>query len=342
MPMHFVAFWNLENFFAPEDHEGREPWIARHLANELEGWTEELFEKKLQQICFTINRMNNSAGPDILGICEVENTFVTERLVACLNGLMPERNYMAIHADSTRDRRAIDTAFLYDSAKYSVDPDMVFSYFVMRRTGTRDISQVTFSTLGGRELVAMCNHWPSRSGGVWESRGYRMTAGETLSYWHQRIREEKENSVAVIAMGDFNDEPFDDSLRLYARANRERGDVVRSQSAASFYNLAWNYLEQECIDHRGRSRPVYGTLYHRGNGYVFDQLLVSKGLLMNRSPLKVLEDTARMETVPEMVDHRSSYGPVRFGLPKGNLEHNVNTAGFSDHFPVSVVIYEEG
>ncbi len=341
MPFHFTAFWNLENFFAPEGYEGREPWLARHLSNELAGWSQELFERKLHQICFVISRMNDGTGPDILGICEVENAFVTQRLVSRLNSLMPERSYMAVHADSSRDRRAIDTAFLYDSNRYSVDPSTVFSYFVMRRTGTRDISQVTFSTRGGRELVALCNHWPSRSGGVWESRGYRMTAGETLSYWHQRIWEERGNTIPVIAMGDFNDEPFDDSLRLYARAERERGDVARAQSAASFYNLAWNYLEQECTDHRGGRRVVYGTIYHRGNGYVFDQLLVSKGLLMRRGPMKVLEESARIETVPEMVDHRRSYGPVRFGLPKGNLDKNVNTEGFSDHFPVSVVISEE-
>jgi hypothetical protein len=31
---------------------------------------------------------------------------------------------------------------------------------------------------------------------------------------------------------------------------------------------------------------------------------------------------------------------VRFGLPKGDAARNVNPDGFSDHFPVSVVIDE--
>ncbi len=42
-----------------------------------------------------------------------------------------------------------------------------------------------------------------------------------------------------------------------------------------------------------------------------------------------------------MVDHRISNGSVRFGLPKGNATDNVDQEGFSDHFPVSVVIQEQ-
>lgn len=28
---HFIAFWNLENLFAPEGYPNREPWIAQRL-----------------------------------------------------------------------------------------------------------------------------------------------------------------------------------------------------------------------------------------------------------------------------------------------------------------------
>ncbi len=42
-----------------------------------------------------------------------------------------------------------------------------------------------------------------------------------------------------------------------------------------------------------------------------------------------------------MVDHRVGEGPIRFGLPRGNAAANVDTEGFSDHFPVSVLIDEE-
>lgn len=337
---HFVAFWNLENLFAPEDYTDREPWIAKRLASDLKGWTQQLFETKINQLTSIIRQMNDNQGPDILGVCEVENAYVLQELATQLNGQLNTRNYMLAHFDSSRDHRGIDTAFVYDSKKYIVDPGTIFSHFVLRRTGTRDITQVTFKTNQGNELIALCNHWPSRSGGNYESRGYRMTAGETLSYWHQRIWEEKGNEIPIIAMGDFNDDPFDESLQIYARATRERGDAERSRSAPRFYNLTWRYLEQLGVDHEGNPKLINGTLYYGGNGNVFDQLLVSKGLLVPDSPISVDENTARIELFPEMVDHRVSYGPIRFGLSKGNAAENVNPAGFSDHFPVSVILIE--
>lgn len=341
MPSHFIAFWNLENLFAPEGFREREPWLADALASDLEGWTEKLFERKIEQLTSIIKQMNTGKGPDLLGVCEVENSFVLKTLAERMNGEIEDRRYDIVHADSTKDHRGIDTAFVYDSRKYKFDPDTLFSHFVMRRTGTRDITQVTFTTALGTEFIALCNHWPSRSGGTYESRGYRMTAGETLSYWHQRIWEERGNEIPIIAMGDFNDDPFDESLLYHARATRERGDVERAISAVRFYNLAWHYMGQDGVDHRGDAKRVHGTLYFDGDGNVFDQLMVSKGMLIPSSPIRVDEASARMELYPEMVDHKVSYGPIRFGLPKGDAARNIDTDGFSDHFPVSVVLLEE-
>ena len=335
-----VAFWNLENLFAPEGFAGREPWIAKAVSKDLSGWTQALFDRKVAQLSAIIARMNGAAGPDLLGVCEVENRFALEQLSNRLNAALPGRDYRVVHVDATRDHRGIDTAFIFDANKFEVDPAAVFSHWVMRRTGTRDITQATFRTAAGNELVALANHWPSRSGDAYKSRGYRMTAGETLAYWHGRIREEKGNAIPIIAMGDFNDDPFDDSLAIHAMATRERGDVMRGRSAPWFYNMAWRYLSQAAPDSTGRTRQIDGTLYFAGNGNVFDQILVSKGLLLTTGPLRVLEATARIEAFPEMIDRKVSPAPIRFGLPKGKPEKNINRDGFSDHYPVSIVIRE--
>lgn len=339
MNRHFIAFWNVENLFAPEGFPEREPWLARRLASELAGWSQALLDTKLDQLASILCRLNGDRGPDLLGVCEIENAFVLRQLALRLNTLLPGRAYDVVHADATRDQRGIDTAFLFDSALYMADPNAVFSHFIMRRTGTRDITQATFTTRGGRDLILMCNHWPSRTGGAHESRGYRMTAGETLSYWHERIIEERGADVPIVAFGDFNDDPFDESMRIHARATRERGDVERAQTGR-FYNLAWRYLEQLVIDRNGKPKPLHGTLYYGGDGHVFDQILVSRSLLLASQPVIVDEVTARIEAFPEMVDHRVAFGPIRFGLPKGSPAANINTAGFSDHFPVSVILVE--
>ncbi len=120
------------------------------------------------------------------------------------------------------DQRGIDVAFIYDSSLFTAEDQ--FSHFVMRRTATRDLFQVNFRTSKGRLLVG--NHWLSRSGGDPRSAGYRAIAGETLAYFHQRIVEVQDKQTPVLAMGDFNDEPFDPSLVGYALAIRSRTKVM--------------------------------------------------------------------------------------------------------------------
>lgn len=339
MPDYLVAFWNVENLFAPEDHPQRPAWLQKRVGGDLEGWDEALFTRKIGQLAAIVARMGGGAGPDILGVAEVENRFVLDRLAAEVNGAVPGRSYGVVHSDSEAEKRGIDTAFLYDTARFSVDPATVFSHFVMRRTGTRDILQVTFRTIpGGRDLVAFCNHWPSRSGGTIESAGFRATAAETLSYFHERVREELGTDTPVIALGDFNDDPHDASLRYNARAWRERGDVARGRSA-KFYNLAWRYLSQEATDSQGDPRVIDGTLYYHRDGNLFDQILVNRPLVDGSGPFDVLDETARIETHAPMVSPSVGEGPIRFGLPKGDAS-NVNQDGYSDHFPVSVIVRE--
>lgn len=339
MADYFIGFWNLENLFAPEGFPAREPWIAKKNAKDLKGWSQALFDRKVSQLNRIISQMNGGSGPDLLGVCEVENRYALDALADAMNGALPGRNYKSVHADSTKDKRGIDTAFIYDAAKFIVKESEIFSHFVMRRTGTRDITQATFVTLEGNELVVLSNHWPSRSGGAAKSAGFRATAGETLGYWHQRIREEKTNDIAVLAFGDLNDEPFDPSVIIHANAKRERDDVKNSTSAV-FYNLSWNYLSQRAVHRKGKERILYGTYYFAGNGNVLDQILVSRSLLVEGQPLRVVEESARMETFPELVDHRKSYGALGFGLPEGDPVKNVDQDGYSDHFPVSVIVKE--
>jgi hypothetical protein len=69
--------------------------------------------------------MNGAAGPDFLGICEVENRFVIDLLVQAVQGLVPGRSYAVAHAD-TDDARGIEVAFLYDETKFVVPVGEIF------------------------------------------------------------------------------------------------------------------------------------------------------------------------------------------------------------------------
>lgn len=341
MVEHYVAFWNVENLFGPENHPQRIDWIKAAVAADLAGWTPAIYQTKISQLATIITAMNAGQGPDIIGHCEVEDGFVLQDLADEVSARLPGRAYGIVHADNTRDQRGIDTCFIYDTARYTVDPALIFNHFVLRRTGTRDIVQATFRTAAGHDLILMANHWPSRSGGTLESAGFRATAGETLGYWHKRIREEVGTTAAIVALGDLNDDPWDPSLRFNAVAWRERGDAERAQSA-KFYNLAWEYQGWEATDHQGNDRMLEGTLYYKGDANIFDQILMSRPLLdRSATPFKYRAGSAGPVTVPAMVSHRVGEGPRRFGLPKGNPA-NVDQTGFSDHFPVAVMIDEDG
>lgn len=313
---HFIAFWNLENLFDTEDAP-RSEGLAKRLAADLKGWSEAVLARKVANLAGAIRAMHGGAGPGILGVCEVESRAVLLRLAQAIDG----DRYGVVHADSP-DARGIDTAFLYDTTRYEPDPDTVFTHFVMRRTYTRDILQATFHTRrGGRPLVLFANHWPARSGGRFESEPYRMTAGETLAHWHNRVHEEMGKDIAVLAMGDFNDEPFDRSLLDYALAGAVRSRVTGTRAVHRFLNLMAPLAGQGEGSYIFDSRPN-----------MLDQILVGKAVLSGVSGF-TLDGQATILRPPGV-----RVAPVPFGRPAQKSSHNL--AGFSDHHAVAVVLKE--
>ncbi len=319
---HFV-FWNLENLFDVEGSPRREARVARIMGGDLKGWTQARLDRKISQLSSIIRQMNGGRGPDLMGICEAENKFVIDLLVQSLAPL--GRNYLIAHHDSP-DRRGIDVAFIYDGDLFEVPQPLennIFSHFVLRRTATRDILQVTFKTKAHQhELIVMGNHWPSRSGGEAESDAYRAMAGETLSYFHGRIFEVKGDAMPVIAMGDFNDEPFSSSLVDYALAQRVADKVVGGRNPY-FLNLMWPIMGQGV-----------GSLYFDGPN-LLDQFLVNKNFLKADSVFKIKPDSVNIVHCHEMMNKKSG-APIPFG----GMGKDVNENGFSDHFPIEAVLIE--
>jgi hypothetical protein len=147
-----VAWWNLENLFDEENSPRRTEKLQRAIGADLAGWTPARRDRKISQLASVIAQMNGGAGPDLLGVCEVENRFVLELLVATLGTPLPGRSYDLVHAD-TDDARGIDVAFIYDTDLFAVPDDLVFFYVVMRRNATRELVQVNFKTQKGRTWV---------------------------------------------------------------------------------------------------------------------------------------------------------------------------------------------
>ena len=319
MPNYYIAFWNVENLFDVVNSPRRSDKLQRTLAGELEGWTQNILDKKIDQLSAVIQFMNNGKGPDILGVCEIENQYVLDLLVKAID--IPGRNYKIIHHDMS-DNRGIDVAFIYDDNFF--EAERYFSHFIIKRNATRDLFQVNFKTKNSNSLFLIGNHWPSRMGGQYESEPYRIIAAEALAYFHERIREvHNDKNVAVLAMGDFNDEPFSRSLVQYALSEKTRIKVTNAKSP-KFLNLMWLLLGQ-----------TLGSHYYNNRPNMLDQFLASKGLVTGKSKLKILCDTIEIIRYPAMINKGSYPIPIRFGRGK-SLDIN----GYSDHYPIAVQIKE--
>jgi hypothetical protein len=321
---YYVGWWNVENLF---DEEGAPPSrrpekVARVIKDDIAGWTPELRDLKVDRLASVIARMNGGAGPDVLGVCEVENRFVLDLLAVAVKDLLPTRGYHVVHAD-TDDARGIDVAFLYDPGVLDVPPDSTFSHVVMRRTATREIVQVNFRTTRGRTWTLFGNHWPSRSGGQFESAGFRQIAGETLAYFHQRALEVHGPGTPALAMGDFNDEPFDVSLVTNALSTRQQRKVLGAD-IPRLWNLMWPAI----------GTPE-GTFYFDNQPNLLDQFLVNRNMATQDAPIRALPDTVEILRFDD-----TATGQFRRPRHFGGMGKPVDENGFSDHFPIGMKVVE--
>lgn len=79
----------------------------------------------------------------------------------------------------------------------------------------------------------------------------------------------------------------------------------------------------------------YGTTFYEGFN-VIDQLWISKGIV-KEDIFSVKNSSVKIIQNEDMVDNDGDYKkPLRFGRPSNKLNKN----GFSDHFPISLVLQE--
>ena len=138
----------------------------------------------------------------------------------------------------------------------------------MRRNATREIVQVNFRT-HGRTAPGRCSATTGpRAAADSSSRpATAHIAGETLGYFHQRALEVHGPATPVLAMGDFNDEPFDTSLVTHALSTRQRQKVIEGDTPR-FWNLMWPLIGD----------PPDGTFYFDNEPNLLDQFLVNKNM----------------------------------------------------------------
>lgn len=323
MENHNIYWWNLENLFDIENSPRRSSFLQNQLKKELKGWNQSVLNKKIANLSSIITKFNNNTGPDLLGVCEVENEHVLKLLTARINSLLLDRKYAFVITES-KDKRGIDTALIYDKNKYIIDPK-TFTLRISKRNPTRDLFQIQLTTKSNNTLVLILNHWPSRSGGELESEPFRIMVAENLSYWVKRIHEELGKDIPILLMGDFNDNPFNKSMTNYLQSSNIRNKVMSAKNHF-FFNLMFQFLNKNIGTH------VYGSDVN-----ILDQFLISKSILNQNSILPFQMETVEIIDFPELSKGKYKT-PIRFGRPKDSK--GINPNGYSDHLPISLFLKE--
>ncbi|MEO1607578.1 MAG: hypothetical protein AAFU34_19940 [Pseudomonadota bacterium] len=353
-----VAFWNLQNLFDSVPSE-----IAADLEFTPEkGWTEEAVENKLNVLIEGVATMFDGQGPDLFGICEIENRGLIERFVDLLNARLGRTDYTFAHEEAA-DLRGIDCSLIYseDIFELAGEPE---AHLVFLRFRTRDIFEVPLRVKeSGAELVVFVNHWPSRSRNAVESEPYRITVASHLARRvDANLKLSRDEVVAaaadlgsiyeemktswnrnVLILGDMNDDPFNRSVldELTATNSLDKleeelpepgssADAIETylRRKAVLYNLSWKSV----------GVPGEGTIFFSRNTVrtkqIFDQIIVSRGLLLGQQGLSVDLDSWSIHTPTVLLTNT--------GLPADAALHRVrpkkfeppNGRGASDHFPV--------
>jgi len=127
---------------------------------------------------------------------------------------LKDLNYSIIHYDSP-DERGIDVALLYNEEIFKVAHSETFTVELEDEDGdadyTRDILLVS-GLFNGTELHVIVNHWPSRRSGDFETAPKRLKASKKACEAIDKVRAQNPEAK-IIVMGDFNDDPFDDSVK---------------------------------------------------------------------------------------------------------------------------------
>lgn len=314
-----VGFYNVENLFDTED-DVNNPGDDEYLPDGPNKWTQDKYEKKLDNIAKVISRLGRDytpAGPAILGVAEVENRRVLEDLVK--NPQIANVGYEIVHYESP-DWRGIDVALIYNPKLFRVTNSVAHPYVLPENPDfrTRDLLVVS-GMLADEPLHVIVGHWPSRFGGGKSSPLREQAARITLSLVDslQAINPD----AKVVIMGDFNDDPNNKSTRVVLNAKKFPSEV----KPLGLYNTMWKLYDQGI-----------GSLAYQGKWNLFDQIIISESLLSaNPTTLKFWK--AEVFNKDFLITSEGK----RKGYPFRTFDGNNFINGYSDHLPTMIFLLKE-
>lgn len=314
-----VAFWNVENFFDPfvdstkSYNDFTEEGIQR--------WTKNRFYSKRNNLYKAVLALSESRPLGILGLSEVENEYVLFSLFAWTP--LKAHRYRWVHYEGP-DRRCIEPALVYSLDHFILAESAAIPYRNPEDLAyhSRDILYAKFVSVTSEfdTIHVFVNHWPSRYSGELETMRLRLCAATILRSKVDSIMASatEDYRPKVIMMGDFNDTPYDRSIREVLRA-RHPSELEEN----CYVNL---FGKKDCLGFEG-------TLKHRFDWQIFDQIIVTPSIIDDSTGLHYMIGSARIFHADFiLVDDNTYHGkkPFRTYLGPRYL------GGFSDHLPVYI------
>lgn len=326
-----IGFYNLENLFDIYDDPVKND--SEFLPEGKNKWTQAKYEKKLHNMAKVIRSMadNNKRWHTILGISEIENRLVIEDLVS--QPEIADANYQIVHYDSP-DRRGVDVALLYkpdqftyldsESIPFDFNSDIDFSDTDTSYFKTRDIL-MAHGLIAGEHFAFYVAHLPSRVGG---KGGNLRSRGAEIIYNHSREMEAKYPGIKIVAMGDMNDNPTDDSMAKYLHGQERLENVTPGEFFSPYVSML---------------KAGYGSLCYQGVWSIYDLELVNYNLA--HAP------DGGLKIQPVTKNHGKEYYGVVFkrpwmttqkgqykGYPFRTFSNGAFVGGYSDHYPTYIVV----
>ena len=280
-----ILCWNVENFF---DWRNDSTTVSdgEFSAKGERRWSWKRFQAKANAFAKALLWVEGDLGrlPDIVGLEEVENSFVLRQLLQ--KTALRKLDYKYVHYDSP-DSRGIDVALLYRSSRVELlESKPCHLYARDSVMATRDILLCVFRK-DSMEFAVLVNHHPSKYGGARVSEPRRCIAVERLRFLADSLA--GIGIDRIIAGGDFNDTPD---------------------------NPVFLLLEPALVPmHRGLYRRGWGTIKYDGKWDLIDHFYVSPGLAAHarmrilRIPFLLARDTAHSGEKPL----RTYSGPRHIG-----------------------------
>jgi len=314
-----VAFYNLENLFDTIDTPDKND--VEYLPNGDYKWDSKKYNTKLEMMSEVIAQIGadvTNTAPAVIGVSEIENRKVLEDLVNM--PLLKNYNFDIVHYESP-DRRGVDVALLYQSSVMKVLNTRSATLKIKGRDGfyTRD-QLVVSGVIDSDTIHFIVNHWPSRSGGEKTSRPLRNAAADLTRSLTDSIMMTDPNAK-IIVMGDLNDDPSNESLIKHLKAKK----TIDETNAGDLFNPMYDMFKKGI-----------GTLAYRDAWNIFDMLIVSYPLISKENKGFKLYKTRVFDK-----DFLKNESGKYKGYPKRTHAGGVYQAGYSDHFPVYLLLTKE-